>query len=47
VADVAAPHDSAQQGEWERYGGWWPVRAEMRRMHCAAIVLAVPVEDAQ
>jgi hypothetical protein len=41
------PNDSANQGEWERHSGWRPVRAEMRRMHCAAIVLAVRIEDAQ
>ena len=45
LADVSAPNDSAHQGEWERHSVWRPVRAEMRRVHCAAIVLAVRIED--
>ena len=46
LADVSAPNDSAHQGEWERHSGWRPVRAERRRVRCAAIVLAVRIEDA-
>ena len=46
LADVSAPNDSAHQGEWEHHSGWRPVRAEMRRAHCAAILRAVRIEDA-
>ena len=47
LAGVSALYDSAHQGEWECHSGWRPVRAEMRRAHCAAIVRAVRIEDAR
>jgi len=43
-AGAAAPDDSAHQGEWERYSGPRPGRAEMRMAHCAAISRAVRIE---
>jgi hypothetical protein len=46
-AGASDHNDSAHQGEWGCRSGPRPVRAEMRRMHCAAIVLAVRIEDAQ
>jgi len=45
-AGASGPNDSAHQGEWERHSGWRPVRAERRRVRCAAIVIAVHTEDA-
>ena len=46
LAGVSALYDSAHQGEWECHSGRRPVRAEMRRAHCAAILRAVRIEDA-
>ena len=41
------PNDSEHQGKWERHSDWRTVHVEMRRMHCAAILLAVRIEDAR